>query len=100
MFKIAILALSASLAMSATAQAHTTIGVSNLATEAGSARFEADVRRAAKRLCSPYRGISRSSCVSDVREEALSQLSSHQRLAYERGQQQNTRYASRGAQAG
>lgn len=98
MFKITLLALAASLAVTS-AQAHSSIDVSNLGTEAGSARFEADVRRAAKRLCNPYRGVSRTVCFSDVREEALSLLPAHQRLAYERSQQQNTRYASQGVQA-
>ena len=99
MFKIALLALSASLAVSA-AQAQTTISVTNLGTEAGSARFEADVRRVAVNLCSPYRGVSRIACFNDVREEAVSQLPEQQRLALERSQQENTRYASREVQAG
>lgn len=98
MFKTSFLALAATLVVSA-AHAQTTIDVSDIATRAGGARFEREIRRASSRLCQPYRGLARTSCRNEVREEALSLLPEHQRLAYLRGQQDNVRYASRSVQA-
>ena len=101
MFKM--LALSAALAVvagSAQAQVPVAIKVDNIHTEAGVAQFDAQVRRAARSLCAGLRGIQQSECRNAVRAEALELLPQPQRLAVERIQQQNTRFASRAVQAG
>jgi UrcA family protein len=97
------LALSAAIVMvagAAQAQVPVAIAVDNIHTEAGVARFESDVRRAARSMCAGLRGIQQSECRNAVYSEALDLLPEPTRLAVERIQQQNTRFASRGVQAG
>ncbi|WP_292054850.1 MULTISPECIES: UrcA family protein [unclassified Brevundimonas] len=94
MIKIATLAAAAAL-LATSAQAQVVINTQNIDTPAGAQRFERDVRKAARSLCSAVRGVQVITCKEAVREEALSMLPVQQRMAYVQSREaRNTEYAA------
>lgn len=81
MIKIASLAAGAAL-LATSAHAQIAISTAGIETPAGAARFERDVRIAARAMCSHVRGVQVVTCKQGVREEALELLPQAQRLAF------------------
>ena len=58
------------------------IPVNTLDTAQGAARFEKQLRRVGRNICSHLTGVSRTSCRAGVHQEALSQLPPPLRLSF------------------
>lgn len=100
MIKIASFAAAAAL-LATSAQAQIAISAANIDTPTGAARFERDVRKAARNLCANARGVQVVTCKQAIRDEALEQLPATQRLAYAQAREaRNVEYAANRANEG